>query len=97
MESNPSNTVYVDWTTDVNETSDLNGILLYPNPTESQINIEAEGLQHIRVFNLTGQEVVGQKAEGDHAVIDLSNEPKGCYFIEVTTDHGCSTTKIIRL
>ena len=97
LESNPSNTVYVDWTTDVNETSDLNGILLYPNPTESQVNIEAEGLQHIRVFNLTGQEVVGQKAEGDHAVIDLSNEPKGCYFIEVTTDHGCSTTKIIRL
>ena len=95
VESNPSNVVFVDWTTDVNEMN--HEVLLYPNPTEGQVTIEAEGLQQVRVFNVTGQEVRRQTTNGSHAIVDLSKEPKGCYFIEVLTSSGCSTTKIIRL
>ena len=97
IESNPSNVVYVDWTTGINETSEKQPIHLYPNPTQDCITIEAEGLQQVKVFNLTGQEIRHQDANDCHTIIDLSAEPKGCYFIEVRTDNGCTTTKIIKL
>ena len=96
VESNPSNVVYVDWTTNVNETNPSE-YTLYPNPTEGQVIIEADGLRQIRVFNVTGQEVRLQTVNDNRATIDLSSEPKGCYFIEITTDTGCTTTKLIRL
>ena len=96
VESNPSNVVYVDWTTSVNETNPSE-YTLYPNPTEGQVTIEANGLRQIRVFNVTGQEVRHQTVNDDRAVIDLSTEPQGCYFIEIMTESGCSTTKLIRL
>ena len=96
MESNPSNAVFVDWTTDVNENNDK-GINIYPNPTESIITIEAEGLRQVRVFNVTGQEVKCQTTLDNSVTIDLSAQAKGCYFIEATTDQGCTTTKVMRL
>ena len=96
VESNPSNVVYVDWTTGLDETNPSEYIL-YPNPTEGQVTIEADGLRQIRVFNVTGQEVRYQAVKDDRAIIDLSSEPQGCYFIELMTESGCTTTKIIRL
>lgn len=96
IESNPSNVVYVDWTTSLNETNSSE-YTLYPNPTEGQVTIEANGLRQIRVFNVTGQEVRHQTVNDNHAIIDLSSEPQGYYFIEIMTESGCSTTKLIRL
>ena len=97
VESNPTNEVFVDWTTEVNTASEAQGIHLYPNPTNDKVTIEAEGLRQIRVFNVTGQEVLQQIAEDTRAFIDLSTQPKGCYFIEVVTESGCTTTKVIKL
>ena len=96
IESNPSNVVYVDWTTSLNETNSSE-YTLYPNPTEGQVTIEANGLRQIRVFNVTGQEVRHQTVNDNHAIINLSSEPQGYYFIEIMTESGCSTTKLIRL
>ena len=97
MESNPSNVVFVDWTTDVDENTSSQEINLYPNPTESHVTIEADGLRQVRVFNVTGQEVKSETTLKNSVTIDLSTQPKGCYFIETTTEKGCSTTKVIRL
>ena len=90
--------VFVDWTTDVDENAQQ-GISIYPNPTESTVTIEAQDLRQVRVFNLMGQEVEQCNLIGRQAVtLDLSPmHLKGCYFIETTTDHGCSTTKIVKL
>ncbi len=96
IESNPSNVVYVDWTTSVNGTDSVE-YSLYPNPTEGQVTIEANGLRQIRVFNVIGQEVEQQSTNDDSVTIDLTSEPKGCYFIEMITDNGCTTTKILKL
>ena len=96
IESNPSNVVYVDWTTSIDE-SNPSEYTLYPNPTEGQVTIQAAGLRQIRIFNVTGQELRYQTVNDDHTTIDLSSEPKGCYFIEITTNTGCTTTKLIRL
>ena len=97
MESNPSNVVYVDWTTEIDENASSQGINIYPNPTKGLVSIEAESLRQVRVFNVMGQEMIHQTTNDGRLLIDLSAEPKGCYFIEVSTEKGCSTTKIIRL
>ena len=97
LESNPSNVVYVDWTTDVNENNADQNISIYPNPTKNTVTIEADGLRQIRVFNIMGQTVVCQTTLEDNITIDLSAQPQGCYFIEAATEQGCTTTKIVKL
>ena len=96
LESNPSNIVYVDWTTDIDEIADK-GISLYPNPTKSSVTIEAKGLRQIRVFNIMGQEVRRLTTMENNVTIDLSAQPEGCYFIEMTTEQGCTTARVVRL
>ena len=97
IESNHSNVVYVDWTTDVNENTVDQSISVYPNPTKSTVTIEAEDLRQIRVFNVMGQTVICQTTLEDNITIDLSAQPNGCYFIETATAQGCTTTKIVKL
>ena len=97
VESNPTNSVYVDWTTGIDENGSEKNVRLYPNPTESQVTIEGQGLRQVRVFNVTGQEIEHRDLSGSQAVIDLSNAPKGCYFVEVTSESGCTTSKIMKL
>ena len=97
IESNPSNVVYVDWTTDVSENTIDQNISIYPNPTKNTVTIEADGLRQIRVFNIMGQTVICQTALEDNITIDLSAQPQGCYFIETATEQGCTTTKIVKL
>ena len=97
IESSPSNEVYIDWTTNTNENIEYQNISIYPNPTESQITIEAQGLRQVRVFNVMGQEVKVMNTNESTITIDLSMQPQGCYFIETTTEQGCSTRKIVKL
>jgi hypothetical protein len=97
IESSPSNEVYIDWTTNTNENIEYQNINIYPNPTESQVTIEAQGLSQVRVFNVMGQEVKVLNTNESTVTIDLSMQPQGCYFIETTTEQGCSTRKIVKL
>ena len=96
LESNPTNEVYVDWTTGTNELIE-NQLAIYPNPTEGKVSIESVGLRQVRIFNLTGQEVHHETASHDRVSIDLSAQPNGIYFIEAMTEQGCYTTKIVKL
>ena len=97
IESSLSNEVFIDWTTAINETVEHQDINIYPNPTESKVTIEANGLHQVRVFNVMGQEVKVLKTNESTVTVDFSTQPKGCYFIETTTEQGCSTRKIVRL
>ena len=97
VESNHSNVVYVDWTTDVNENSADKTISIYPNPTKNTVTVKADGLRQVRVFNVMGQTVICQTALEDNITIDLSAQPQGCYFIETSTAQDSTTTKIVKL
>ena len=97
IESNHSNVVYVDWTTDVNENPVDQTISIYPNPTKNTVTIKADELRQIRVFNVMGQVVICQTTLEDNVTIDLSAQPNGCYFVETATAQGCTTTKIVKL
>ena len=97
IESSPSNEVYIDWTTEIDEQVEPQEVNLYPNPTDSKVYIEAEGLCQVRVFNLMGQEILKQTVSDGRFIVDLSSQPQGCYFIETLTEQGSTTKKIMKL
>ncbi len=84
---------------------DLSGILsnnefvsqnfnIYPNPTSDILNVSLENnlvLEQVTIYNNLGQ-VVKKATEN---VINVSQFSKGLYFVEVTTNQGKETKKVI--
>ena len=68
-------------------------IQVYPNPTNSLLNISGNGLMHITVSNLLGQTLSETKAEGN-VTLDLSGYGQGFYLIRIATDKGITVKKI---
>ena len=72
----------------------LNGISVYPNPTESIAHIKGkESVDGIRLFNISGQiikEVVNANS------IDISSQRSGLYMIEIEDEGKTSVAKLIK-
>jgi len=73
-------------------------IKIYPNPSFSNITIEAENLNKVIVFNQNGKIVsIHQNLNGiENVVIDLTHLSCAVYFVQVTTAEGMITKKIIK-
>ena len=97
IESNPSNEVYVDWTTDVEEIADNQELEIYPNPTSNQLTIEGKAIGQVVVFNLMGQEVLRQTVNADKAVVAMSALPNGTYFVSIETADEVTVRKVVKL
>jgi len=72
----------------------LAGISAYPNPTNGVINLTGFGnLLGLEITNLSGKTIYNMK----HVPlqIDLSNQPKGLYFIKIETENGVYAEKLI--
>lgn len=95
LESNPSNTVWVDWTT-VEESGVSQHSSIYPNPTQDKVVIEGFGIRQVRVFNMMGQEIQNRNVDQDRIVIDLTAQPAGFYFVEIRSEQGVETKKIVK-
>lgn len=56
---------------------------IYPNPTSGKLNVEAEGMEMVSVFNMLGQKVVEISVNADQAEVDLSSLESGMYVVRV--------------
>lgn len=70
-----------------------NTISIYPNPTSGKTNIETESILGIELYNLQGERINFKRIDTE---IDLSNNPKGIYFVKVTTKDGVAVQKVIK-
>ncbi len=75
--------------------------LVYPNPTNGILTINADpnlGIQHLNIFDIRGKLLDTQKLQGTLQIntIDITNIPSGVYFIRITSDKGNITRKIIK-
>lgn len=68
---------------------------VYPNPTQGEITLEGEGLNHVRIVNAYGQTVYNAKVEGEQVRIDLSNVAKGIYMMHIEAEGGQTVRKIV--
>ena len=67
---------------------------VYPNPTYGKVRIEAEDIQSITIFNILGEKVFENSADGDVFEYDFSHQSAGMYLIKVETAKGIETTRI---
>ena len=78
------------------------GILaIYPNPTNGNINLNFAGTSGkaiVKVTGMLGQEVYNQTITNVNGIysVDLSANESGTYIIQVITDKGVSTQRIIK-
>ena len=93
VESSPSNkAVYGSYS--VGENPEIEATL-FPNPARGLVNIKAEGLQEITVYDVAGRQVLRCFVESNEAVVDLANLNQGVYFFRVSTDQGCLLQKVV--
>lgn len=75
------------------EGSVANSISVYPNPANDVVNIEAEGLNNVVIFDVTGREV---RALGAETTIDISDLEAGVYFFSIETENGTAMKKLVK-
>ena len=88
-----SEPVYVD--VNVTSVNDLNGkVVLYPNPTNSNVTIEAAGMKHITVVNALGQVVYDVDLTADMTQLNLGQYKPGIYMVRINTEEGVSVKRV---
>ena len=88
--------VCANWSVGVDEIAADQQVFIYPNPTTTHFNIDATStIKEIRVFNYTGQLVDSKIGANKFETIYTSTYEAGIYFIQVQTEEGISTSKVV--
>ena len=75
--------------------NELFKVKLHPNPTNGIVTITGKDLSSIEVLNIMGQTILKSEYSGDNAIIDLTGQPVGIYFFNITNKQGDKCTKKI--
>ena len=67
---------------------------VYPNPTNGQITIEAEGMSYVTIMNALGQIVYDAPTDTDQTVLNLSPYGTGMYLIRISSEKGVNVKRI---
>lgn len=68
--------------------------IVYPNPASERLNVFAEGLTNVTVFNVVGQKVMDVSVDADECYIDVSDLMNGIYMLKVSSKNGNFTRRI---
>ena len=83
----------------VNEIASDNLFELFPNPSSGMFNVQFRNSQSatmISVYNIFGKCLWSKDCRGENVQqIDLNNEAKGLYFMEIVSDGGRAVKKIV--
>ena len=67
---------------------------VYPNPINNQLNIQLQNnleLKKVTIYNQLGQFI----KEENKLTIDVSQFSKGLYYVEIITNKGKATKKVV--
>ncbi|MEW6467944.1 MAG: T9SS type A sorting domain-containing protein, partial [Bacteroidota bacterium] len=77
---------------------DKDGFLLYPNPGTGIFTLSSEQIiEEVIVVDILGKELIRLPAGSSSLEIDISNRPPGIYFLQIGTENGTLSRKIIKL
>ena len=76
------------------EENEANSVALYPNPTATRFTVEAQGLNHVSVYNAIGQMVYEANCEDDMMEINMSDVESGIYMVRIATESGIVTKRV---
>ena len=83
------------FTPSANESARRIEVAVYPNPTDGELNVRAEGRFDLNVYSVNGTLVLAQEGLDSEARIDLSGLSKGVYLVEVKTAEGSAMSKVV--
>ena len=72
-------------------------VVLYPNPTNGQLNIQFIGLSEdatVAVLDIKGSVVMNLQTVKSTEIVDLSNVENGIYFVQIKTSESVLTKKV---
>ena len=69
------------------------GYKVYPNPANTLMSVEAEGLQQVTICNAMGQVVMMQRCSEDGMVISTASLASGVYTISIKAANGTVTKR----
>lgn len=80
-----------------NDSFDLAGLKLYPNPVNSLLNVDyTDTITIIEVFNIVGQKVTSKNVNALSTTVDMSNMAAGTYFVKVQAANAARTIKVVK-
>ena len=89
------------WVDVIDETygvaEEATGPNIFPNPAQDHIQINANGLSQVQLFDITGRLLRTVPSNDNTLQMDLNGLKPGVYFINATSTSGSSTHKIIKL
>ncbi|MFZ4797032.1 MAG: T9SS type A sorting domain-containing protein [Bacteroidia bacterium] len=89
--------------TDVKEIIENNGFVMYPNPANENVSIVLNANQksegNVNLFDIKGAFIKSIKTKLDAGInnieLSLSDLPKGMYFVQINSNEGSLTKKLI--
>ncbi len=98
-ESTPATTSEGDTFVMLNITStgemSLDGVSIYPNPTDGKIMIMNGDITSVEVYDIVGHVIMNIESEGDDVIVDMTALKNGVYFIHVMNETGCMTKRVV--
>ena len=96
-------TIVVDIVSGVGELSNDENINIYPNPNTGvfniEINLQKNTMLSIKLYQMTGQQVFAEAINNITGFysrqIDMSKHAKGLYYVQIVTDSGVLTRKVV--
>lgn len=74
-----------------------NSISIYPNPTNSLINIKCENnIKSIELYDVQGRVLVTKMVSDNKEILDISDKANGIYFLKITSQNGIKVEKLIK-
>lgn len=67
---------------------------VYPNPASEQLNIFAEGMTNIAIYNVMGQKVMSEDVDSDMISLDINALGNGLYTLDISSRKGEIKQKI---
>ena len=82
----------------VNLVTNLTSLILYPNPTTSQLNVNIKdgSYDRIIIFSSTGQLIKTIEPNSSELTIDVSQYASGLYFARFVKDKSAFTKRFIK-
>jgi subtilisin family serine protease len=82
-----------------NLNKDIFEISVFPNPTQSFINIKVNGplyFENVSLIDMQGKKLIIMDISSDKMTLDISSVKSGVYFLNFRGVGGCRTYKIIK-
>lgn len=67
---------------------------VYPNPAANVLNVSAEGMTRISVYNTIGQMVYNQEVTDNFVTLNVADYQSGIYMVSIETNSGRSVKQV---